>query len=307
MLDYNGSKYSFIHILQGDIVGILDSNSTEVVKYMYDAWGKPIAKTGTMAATLGIFNPFRYRGYVFDEETGFFYLRSRYYNAYSSKFITVDVYMNKPQFNDCNLYGYCCNRPTVSIDSDGYIGQSYLNPWYQIGGVSVNEDQYNVYKQFVNAVEGVGESFNQPLLSSYGILQVQYSKEKYVKPSMFETIDTVMEYVDEIVDIASDCDSITLSSALCSIGVPVPPNAIECSLDYVKAGSKMLKELTSAMASNRLGHEHEKHTLYIELQSFQKRWYIATFDYCCSKKCENTLYGSIVTPTIVDNIRGLPH
>lgn len=54
MLDYNGSKYSFIHNLQGDIVGILDSNGTEVVKYMYDAWGKPIAKTGTMAATLGI-------------------------------------------------------------------------------------------------------------------------------------------------------------------------------------------------------------------------------------------------------------
>ena len=33
-----------------------------------------------MASTLGTLNPFRYRGYVYDEETGLYYLRSRYYN-----------------------------------------------------------------------------------------------------------------------------------------------------------------------------------------------------------------------------------
>ena len=54
--------------LQGDIVGIVDSNGTEVVKYSYDVWGLPMFATeGSMASTLGKSNPLRYRGYVYDE------------------------------------------------------------------------------------------------------------------------------------------------------------------------------------------------------------------------------------------------
>ena len=77
---YNDIPYSYIKNLQGDIVAILDSTGTPVVNYVYDAWGRPISKTGSMAGTLGTVQPFRYRGYVYDEETGLYYLRSRYYN-----------------------------------------------------------------------------------------------------------------------------------------------------------------------------------------------------------------------------------
>lgn len=70
----------YIHNLQGDIVGIIDSNGNEVVQYTYDAWGKVLSTAGTMASTLGTVQPFRYRGYVYDVETGLYYLRSRYYN-----------------------------------------------------------------------------------------------------------------------------------------------------------------------------------------------------------------------------------
>ena len=41
-----------------------------VVEYTYDAWGKPLTTTGTLANSLGTLNPFRYRGYVYDDETG---------------------------------------------------------------------------------------------------------------------------------------------------------------------------------------------------------------------------------------------
>ena len=63
--------------MQGDVVGLLDNSGALVVEYKYDAWGKPIATTGSMAATLGTRNPFRYRGYIYDEETELYYLRSR--------------------------------------------------------------------------------------------------------------------------------------------------------------------------------------------------------------------------------------
>ena len=80
VVDFNGVKYGYVHNLQGDIVAIVDGGGNQVVEYTYDAWGRPLSKTGTKADTLGTLNPFRYRGYVYDEETGLYYLRSRYYN-----------------------------------------------------------------------------------------------------------------------------------------------------------------------------------------------------------------------------------
>ena len=53
-------------------VAILDENGNTVVSYGYDAWGAPLWCTGELAETLGKVQPFRYRGYVFDEETGLY-------------------------------------------------------------------------------------------------------------------------------------------------------------------------------------------------------------------------------------------
>ncbi len=60
-MSYN---YQYVHNLQGDIVGIIDTTGTEVVKYTYDAWGKQLNVTGTLTGSLGVINPFRYRGYL---------------------------------------------------------------------------------------------------------------------------------------------------------------------------------------------------------------------------------------------------
>ena len=70
MVRFNGVDYFYVNNLQGDVVALIDANGTQVVEYGYDAWGNPISKTGTMDATLGTVNPFRYRGYTYDGETG---------------------------------------------------------------------------------------------------------------------------------------------------------------------------------------------------------------------------------------------
>lgn len=77
-LYHNGTAYAYAKNLQGDIIGIIDGNGSWVVTYEYDAWGNPIATEGTLKDTLGSINPFRYRGYVYDAETGFYYLISKY-------------------------------------------------------------------------------------------------------------------------------------------------------------------------------------------------------------------------------------
>ena len=79
-----------IYNLQGDVVAPIDAIGTQMVEYGYNARGNPISKTGSLAATIGTLNPFRYRGYVYDEETGRYYLRSRYYNPVWRRFISSD-------------------------------------------------------------------------------------------------------------------------------------------------------------------------------------------------------------------------
>ena len=113
IVEYNGTKYAYIHNLQGDIVGIIDSTGAEVVQYTYDAWGKVLSTAGTMASSLGTVQPFRYRGYVYDVETGLYYLRSRYYNPEWGRFINADSLIRG------NLFAYCYNMPNLYVDNSG--------------------------------------------------------------------------------------------------------------------------------------------------------------------------------------------
>jgi len=117
---YNGTTYYYATNLQGDIAAILDSTGTAVVSYTYDAWGNPISTTGTLATTLGQYNPLRYRGYVYDTETGLYYLQSRYYNPKVGRFVSEDITVSTGQrFVGCNMFVYCINNPMNYVDSRG--------------------------------------------------------------------------------------------------------------------------------------------------------------------------------------------
>ena len=97
-------------------MGIVDVARVLVVEYKYDAWGKLPSTTGTLADTLGKRNPFRYRGYVFDEETGLYYLRNRYYNPTKDRFLNADT-----NFSNGSLFAYCDGNPSVLYDPDGNL------------------------------------------------------------------------------------------------------------------------------------------------------------------------------------------
>ena len=111
---YNGTAYAYVKSLQGDIVALLNGAGNVVVSYVYDAWGAPIGKSGSMAETLGSVQPFRYRGYVFDEETGLYYLRSRYYNPWWGRFVNADN-----MIAELNLFTYCKDSPILLYDPNG--------------------------------------------------------------------------------------------------------------------------------------------------------------------------------------------
>ena len=113
-----------------------------MVKYKYDAWGNHAAlylnkvndkeqyseadeaafdENYAKNKTLAELNPFRYRGYYYDEETGLYYLKSRYYDPEVGRFITIDdiSYIDPETINGLNLYAYCGNNPVMRTDSQG--------------------------------------------------------------------------------------------------------------------------------------------------------------------------------------------
>ena len=119
-VNYNGTEYYYLRNGQTDIVGLMDGSGTKMVEYTYDAWGKLISTTGTLANTLGADNPFRYRGYYYDTETGLYYLMTRYYDPEVCRFISADVYMSTGQgIVGNNMFAYCLNNPVNMTDTNG--------------------------------------------------------------------------------------------------------------------------------------------------------------------------------------------
>ena len=88
-----------------------------VVSYEYDAWGKVYSVTGSMADTLGQINPIRYRSYYYDNETGLYYLNSRYYDPETGRFINADgIIAGVGNSQGYNLYSYCDNNSVNKVD-----------------------------------------------------------------------------------------------------------------------------------------------------------------------------------------------
>lgn len=101
--------------------------STTVVEYKYDPWGKKEAVTGTLAASVGRYNPFRYRGYIFDEETMMYYLKDRYYYPELRRFINADITLGLAgQIAAHDVYSYCRNNPINHQDDGGMSSEAAI-------------------------------------------------------------------------------------------------------------------------------------------------------------------------------------
>ena len=136
MVNYNGMNYHYLHNLQGDIIGIADSNGNLVCEYHYGPWGEPRRRwyrTGYL--DLLNLNPLRYRGYVYDTETGLYYLQSRYYSYTWGRFISADAVLGQTgQILGHNVFCYVNNTPTMFLDSNGH--EAILFSLFILGEIS---------------------------------------------------------------------------------------------------------------------------------------------------------------------------
>ena len=114
-MTYNGTVYYYITNLQGNVISLELADGGSGAQYAYDAWGNIIAMSGTLAEL----NPLRYRGYVYDQETGFYYLNSRDYDPAVGRFINADNQLTMNNLSGVNLFAYCGNNPVNRNDPTG--------------------------------------------------------------------------------------------------------------------------------------------------------------------------------------------
>ena len=124
---YNGNNYYYRKDILGNVITLLDDNGNIIAKYLYNAWGitRVLDNNGNVITDqthIGQINPFRYRSYFYDKETGLYYLNARYYSPGLCRFISPDIpeYLDPSTPNGLNLYTYCNNNPIMYTDPSGH-------------------------------------------------------------------------------------------------------------------------------------------------------------------------------------------
>ena len=148
---YNNEPYYFQKNLQGDIIGIVDKSSKVVANYFYDAWGVCSIAQDSSNCQIATINPYRYRGYYFDEEIGIYYLQHRYYNPSVGRFINADMpemmlFGNMVTSGvEINVYSYSQNSPIVRMDELGCLSGSVMRVVNSLSAAAL-------FSQFANAL-----------------------------------------------------------------------------------------------------------------------------------------------------------
>ena len=181
------NTFFFEKNLQGDIIAVYNENGVKVLSYTYDAWGN---HTTTWHYSIGTnivaeYNPFRYRGYYYDTETGWYYLQSRYYNPAWGRFLNADAYVNgNKDLIGFNMYAYCSNNPVMYVDytgnylsvschgkdEAGLLGMVNIGWGGVCGGIVAGTAGYNIYTNVKEDIENY-DKYNE---SEAKVLQSHY-------------------------------------------------------------------------------------------------------------------------------------
>lgn len=127
----NTDKYFYIRDAFQNILGIVDVLGNIVVKYFYNAWGTTSTTQDTSSSNIGSLNPFRYKGYYYDGESGMYYCKTRYYVPLWGRWLNADSSSQiKPEnIVELNLFNYCNNNPILGYDPVGLLN------WWKLGTI----------------------------------------------------------------------------------------------------------------------------------------------------------------------------
>lgn len=188
---------------RGDVIELRSGSGAVNTVYTYDSWGKLVSVTnasGTALAStnLGVQNSIRYRGYVYDTETGLYYLRSRYYDPETGRFLNAD---------DVDFIG--ASGTLLSYNAFTYCGNNPINDTDPMGNVSLS-DISDALKKMFKAVKNQIDKFIKEYL---GYIEKGYL---YVSNSIISNVIDTMIYASRsaVVSAVKSASFKTLCSAI---------------------------------------------------------------------------------------------
>lgn len=114
--DYATSRYFYLHDRLGSVRQLIDTNANVVIMYTYEPFGDTLEVEGTLS------NLFMFTGQYFDSEIDEYYLRTRQYYPYISRFTSRDQVFGKfEEPLSLHKYLYCQNEPINRIDPLGLV------------------------------------------------------------------------------------------------------------------------------------------------------------------------------------------
>ena len=249
----NGTEYFYVKNAQGDVTGLVSASGTRVVTYTYDAWGNPLSTTGSMATTLGAANPLRYRGYVYDTETGLYYLQSRYYNPGWGRFIGADSFSTiaislDSALWDKNLFSYCDNNPISRADDGGqfwhFIAGAVVGGFFgaisgKAGGGSVSDI---LISTVAGAANGLLAASGAGMITSMALSGAISGASSILSQAFAGDISLPEVIVDTVVGV--------VSGSITGAGASSVSSGASGAKQMINAGKQSIKRITSALKTN---------------------------------------------------------
>ncbi|GMQ61009.1 RHS repeat-associated core domain-containing protein [Vallitalea maricola] len=153
--DTNQINY-YLHNVHGDITSIVNSEGKMLNAYNYDAYGNITSKEAL------VLNRYNYAGEQYDNVTGQYYLRARYYNPTIGRFIQEDSFRG----DGLNLYSYVQNNPVNLVDPSGYCGKKTKNSDTTADYLNSAEDGLNMTSKVLDSVSKLGQTYIPEILKS---------------------------------------------------------------------------------------------------------------------------------------------
>ena len=258
---------------QGDVIGLLDSRGAEIAKYSYDAWGNVTSKMCYEGyETPYALNHITYRGYYRDDESGFYYLQSRYYDAEVGRFLNADdvEYLDSGNIvAKNNLYCYCSSNPVKYIDEEGKCIAIAMALGYSI--VKSYSDCKKIYRKDV--------SFSK-------ILSSKYPKTRFLKNELKRLI---MMVAGETVGLHNERES------LCCAYVAL--NRVN---RYEWKRKSLMQVLDAAQFHGLINSQGKKMQKYLDtgkgINSYEKKYYNSVINAVLKaylKKAKDITKGSV--------------